>query len=150
VRCGAGDLVQQKRSRRKVSPQVYEPAVEAERLPTEESELTPIFHALARRASDPVEHFRRDPLGAPLPAAAPSTPGKTRMLLQAVPTGLLDTTGVGRPDHGLPTPESPEPATQAALHRGPHQPRASRDGRGGRHRALRSVTSGPGGSSNGA
>jgi len=131
-------------------PQVYEQAVEAERLPTEESELTPIFHALARRVSDPVEHFRRDPLGAPLPVTAPSAPAKTRMLLQAVPTGRLDTTGAGLADHGLSMPESPEPATRAAVHRGPHQPRPSRDGQGGRHRALRSVAPGPGGPSNGA
>jgi hypothetical protein len=32
---------------------------------------TPIFQALARRASDPVERFRRDPLRAPLPASSP-------------------------------------------------------------------------------
>ena len=37
----------------------------------EEAEPTPIFDALARRATDPVERFCRDPLHAPLPPGAP-------------------------------------------------------------------------------
>jgi hypothetical protein len=48
--------------------------------PSDETELTPIFHALARRAADPVTQFHRDPLAAPLPSTE-----QDRAALRAVP-----------------------------------------------------------------
>jgi hypothetical protein len=53
--------------------------------PGAEVELTPIFHALSRRAADPLELFRRDPLAAPLPVSHEPAPAGNRMMLRAVP-----------------------------------------------------------------
>ena len=121
-----------------------------DRLASEESENTPIFHSLARRSNDPAEHFQRDPLRAPLPSSAPVLPARNRMLLHAVPPdGHTDQAGAaghwGRVDSAAdPTQEFAPPA-------GPREPRTTResrqsqDGRGGRHRALRSVARGSAG-----
>jgi len=123
-----------------VSAQVYEPAIDPDRLAAEESEFTPIFHALARHGGDPVEHFRRDPLGAPLPATAPAAPPMARMLLHSVPTD--------RPQHrraaALSRPSHPDPAGHRAEEPGGARQAghdAESGGGGGRHRALRSVGS---------
>jgi hypothetical protein len=78
---------------------VYEPEtipeiapLDIDRLSDDESENTPIFHALVRRSTDPVEHFRRDPLRAPLPTVHSAPPAMTRMLLHSVPTGHAHST----------------------------------------------------------
>jgi hypothetical protein len=118
-----------------VSAQVYEPAIDidTDRLGGDERESTPIFHALARHAGDPVEHFRRDPLRAPLPSTGPAAPAMTRMLLHAVPAER------GRPA-GHASSHRAEDATPAPA--GRPEPKGvgeATTGRGGRHRALRSV-----------
>jgi hypothetical protein len=86
---------------------VYEPETVSEiaqldsnRFNDDASENTPIFHALVRRSTDPVEHFHRDPLRAPLPVAH-STPPLPRMLLHSVPTGHVHSTP-GRHAHLTP------------------------------------------------
>lgn len=133
------------RLRRKVSAQVYEPVIDPNSLNPEDSELTPIFHALATHAADPVEHFHRDPLDAPLPASVPAQPAMARMLLRSVPTM--------RPDSGAPVP-STVPATSgqpnipcpASRRSGHHELRGItelRGARGGRHRAPGPVGRGP-------
>jgi hypothetical protein len=121
-----------------VGAQVYEPAIDTDRLGNDECESTPIFHALARRAGDPVEHFRRDPLRAPLPSTGPSGPAMTRMLLHAVqPTERGRSAGharSSRTDAAGHRAEEAVPATAAGT-----ELREATGGRGGRHRALRSV-----------
>jgi hypothetical protein len=110
---------------------VYESVIDRDsRDAGHEPELTPIFHALSRRATDPVERFRRDPLRAPLPAAAqPSQlPAMTRMLLSAVPARQVSRQGAHR---------APHEATQRAG--GAHCAQEAHAHRGGRHRALRAV-----------
>jgi hypothetical protein len=93
---------------------VFESAGNGEGQEPGEAQLTPIFDALAQLETDPVEHFRRDPLCAPLPppaaedAPAPAVP---KMLLY--PVAAADDGG------------------------GRHRP--GRVAGGGRHRALRSV-----------
>jgi hypothetical protein len=127
-----------------VNAQVYETAIDPDRIAAEESEFTPIFHALARYAGDPVEHFRQDPLGAPLPAAAPAAPPMTRMLLHSVPTDRPEhrrAAAHSRPGHADPGGHRPEePGGVAGARKAPHAAE-SPAGRGGRHRALRSVGS---------
>jgi hypothetical protein len=126
-----------------VSAQVFEAAIDPDRLAAEESEHTPIFHALARRAGDPVEHFRRDPLGAPLPATTPAPP-MTRMLLHSVPTDRPEhrrAAGHSRPSHADPAAHRAEEPTGARRDPAAESDAESATGRGGRHRALRSVGS---------
>jgi hypothetical protein len=126
---------------------VFDAAVDPDRLAAEESEHTPIFYALARLAGDPIEHFRRDPLGAPLPTTTPAPP-MTRMLLHSVPTDRPEhrrAAGHSRPSRADPAAhraEEPTGTRQAGL-RDPASESAaeSETGRGGRHRALRSVDS---------
>jgi len=90
---------------------VFESAGGSESQESGEPQLTPIFDALAQREADPVEHFRRDPLCAPLPPPAVEdapAPAVLKML--------------------------PSPAAEGG---GRHRP--VRTVGGGRHRALRSV-----------
>jgi hypothetical protein len=161
VRARAG---RKSRSWRKVSAQVYEPETnpeiaplsDHERLALDDSESTPIFHALVQRSADPVEHFRRDPLRAPLPAPAMQSgpPATTRMLLQSVPSGPAEpsggrhrcpaTTRMDRPAGepvGLDTLAAPPPLRS-------HSQAPSRAG--GRHRAVPAVPFGSPGPVGGA
>lgn len=118
---------------------MFEAAIDPDRLAAEESEFTPIFHALARRAGDPVEHFRRDPLSAPLPAATPAPP-VTRMLLHSVPTDRPQhrrAAAHSRPGHADATDSAD--STDSANWTDSADDTAG--GRGGRHRALRSIES---------
>jgi hypothetical protein len=125
---------------------VYEPVIDRNiadnsRDAGRESELTPIFHALSRRATDPVECFRRDPLRAPLPAGAAlpaQPPAMSRMLLSAVPANQGARQAArhrvaAHRDRAVPT--DPPAGTQCAQEAHGH--------RGGRHRALRAVERGP-------
>ncbi|WP_028934302.1 hypothetical protein [Pseudonocardia spinosispora] len=93
-----------------------------------------------RTSPDPLEHFHRDPLAAPLPAAAVPAPSANRMMLRPVANGRTESTA-GRAAHSrqdrLPDPlrrpdRMPEPGYRGG-HRAVHQPA------GGRHRVLRSV-----------
>ena len=124
-----------------VSAQVYEPSIDMDRLGNDECESTPIFHALARRAGDPVEHFRRDPLRAPLPSTGPAAPAMTRMLLHAVPpTERGRAAGHARSSRTDATAHRSEEAVPtAAAHPEPRGIAEVASGRGGRHRALRSI-----------
>lgn len=121
---------------------MYEPVIDPNILNPEDSELTPIFHALATHAADPVEHFRRDPLDAPLPASAPAQPAMARMLLRSVPTRSESATHV--PSNAPSAqPDIPWPASRRSE---PHELRGItelRGARGGRHRAPNSVGRGP-------
>lgn len=124
---------------------MYEPVIDPSSLNPEDSELTPIFHALATDSADPVEHFRRDPLDAPLPASVPAQPAMARMLLRSVPTM--------RPDPAAPVPSTvPAVSTQSDILRpAPRRPghhelcgiTELRGARGGRHRAPGSAGRGP-------
>jgi len=120
-----------------------------DRLASEESENTPIFHSLARRSNDPAEHFRRDPLRAPLPSSAPALPARNRMLLHAVPNGHADPAGAagkwGRADSAADPTQELAPPVEPREPRTTRESRQSQDGRGGRHRALRSVARGSAG-----
>ena len=107
-------------------------------------EATPIFYALARHADDPVEHFRRDPLRAPLPSLLGTTPAMARMLLQSVPSALA---GAARTEL-VERAERPEGGSHRTDNPGARLPVGGRrhrvephrvDATGGRHRALRSV-----------
>jgi hypothetical protein len=70
--------------------------------PGTDTELTPIFRALAERAADPVERFRRDPLAAPLPSfLSPAAPAP-KMVLHAVTDQVA---------------ELPEPRAESRRHR---------------------------------
>jgi hypothetical protein len=166
------------RSWRKVSTQVYEPEtipeiapLDIDRFSDDESENTPIFHALVRRSPDPVEHFHRDPLRAPLPTVHSTPPAMTRMLLHSVPTGHAHSTP-GRHAHPVSGGAGEQPG--AGRHRWhgesgstrawqvsadltqsqrmtpsqrSHRSQSARSAhevpsrRGGRHRVLRAVTS---------
>jgi hypothetical protein len=153
ARCGGGAGPRRPKSRswRKVSAQVYEPETnpeiaplpDHERLAVDDSESTPIFHALVHGSTDPLEHFRRDPLRAPLPAPAmqPGPPVMTRMLLHSVPTGRGEQSG-GRHRCRVTTTRvdrsAGEPVGSDALVASPrlrsHPQAPSRAG--GRHRAV--------------
>ncbi len=141
---------------------MFQMAAEMHQPSVDEAELTPIFHALAGRAADPVTHFHRDPLAAPLPSTeqaraavravpAPSGPGSHRSVADIRPrVGGATEAGFG----GRHTPGRVGRGTAAAYrlpsgaHRaldaepGEHHSRASspvEETRGGRHRVLRAV-----------
>lgn len=135
---------------------MYEPAINPDTLDSQDSELTPIFHALVTRAADPAEHFQRDPLGAPIPVTPASPLAMARMLLSAVPVARLESSpveraypgsvggsvrmrpslaSVGSGGHGRGS--SDESGGWAGG--GGHEIREPRSPRSGRHRALRSV-----------
>jgi hypothetical protein len=152
-----------------VNAAVFEPVRDHKSLGVEDCELTPIFHALTSRHSDPAEQFRRDPLAAPLPALASSSSAGNGMMLHPVSNSRPESTfrrsahsaetdgdagdpltmpagRVSRSDH------ADEPAT-VVLGRLPRHGRRDRDAtptarRGGRHRVLRAVDhlGAPGGS----
>jgi hypothetical protein len=101
-----------------------------------DEELTPIFHALRRRAAD--ARFRRDPLAAPLPPSASSAAPANRMVLRVVSN---------------PHPESKQQRYVSEVTPGvaeatlPRVPLAlvvhgrAGSGGGGRHRAPRAIAS---------
>lgn len=63
---------------------MFETATGSHHQPTDEAELTPIFHALAQCSGDP-EHFHQDPLHAPMPPSSTAAQGLPRTLLHVVP-----------------------------------------------------------------
>ncbi|GAA5144682.1 hypothetical protein GCM10023321_01460 [Pseudonocardia eucalypti] len=127
---------------------MYEPAINPDTLDSQDSELTPIFHALVTRAADPAEHFQRDPLSAPMPVTPASPLAMARMLLSAVPVARLESSPVERAYPGSvggSVRMRPSLASVASgggssdESGGRHEIREPRSPRSGRHRALRSV-----------
>jgi hypothetical protein len=129
---------------------VFETATGINKLSSDDAQLTPIFNALVQGGGDPAARFDRDPLGAPLPAGA--APAR----LHAV-TGEPTVAEPRRPGDAVcspararhaapvaaavnaPTVTVRRPATGA--HRAVETVTAG-PGRGGRHRALRAVSHG--------
>lgn len=126
---------------------MYEPAINPDTLDAQDSELTPIFHALVTRAADPAEHFQRDPLSAPIPVTPASPLAMARMLLSAVPVARLESSPVERAHSGTVGGARMRPSLASVGHSrgssdesgGRHEIREPRSSQSGRHRALRSV-----------